>query len=1000
MDDTPAEGTAIPVRNEVTDTHTSPEETGYEISDDIRQKVDELSTPLNVYNYLKNNINTEFYYGERKGAMGTYDAMAGNDYDQAGLLIAMLRYLGYEAEYVRGIARFTEEQAVGLTGATDIENAADVMASCGTPVTLVSIGEDTKYVDAEHVWVRANLPYTNYRGALPAEGEKVWLDLDTSVKAYEDVDSIYELMDSKGVTDEMSAFVDYNIDTGMLFGSDVDSYLDTVSEKLKAEDLTDVYAVNRIIKENVSTYLPASLQYEVTEENETFSVVKNTDRDRISFSLGGADLGIYYADETADKSIILSFVPASASDAEIYNSYASVFEIPAYAVSVNPVIYIDGVEASSAPVTLNLGESLDLNISIDSSGKHTSVNNKVKAGSMYAVTLDTQMITPSILEKSFEEAKSLKDTINTDNAYTVDELGKLLSFAGKLYFAQVDAMDAIAANSLNVSAMRSLSEGITGYEVNTKSIYGVTSSLSEGSLFIDVDTDVHSAVYLGPVSESVSEDLTDHYNNSSDDTVSKQYMLTAGFFSSYFESAIWEELTGENSISTISVFEQAIENNVPFLTVTKKNIDSALDNLRKNDTGKLNDIVVNDIRNAVAEDKMVIIPEKATMIGSWAGYGYILMDSHTGAGAYMISGGTNGGMTPELIGIAGLVDIALAVVNLVETVALVDSLLTALFVGLALNPVALVIGGIVGILVSAALISFALYVLATTFELVEASLSGEPGAEEDIIADVALNIVFIIGTKAAGKILRKLADKAIMRFAINKCGQEVVERIVMDYGDDAIVYLRTYGEDFVKICDECGEEGYNYVRKYGKKFVELYIEYGYDVFKYTDLYGDDFVKYLSIYGKGYFIAVEKHGSKIIYGLNDNKRLNDVIIELEKIEFGTGDVVYGASSNGALREFAEKYGGKLLQDLGNPFDNGYDNWLDYSKATIESIAENGGKIHFDLTNIDNIEGILKGTAYVDSITTGELLYIRDNWERLADTVKFYSYEIEVSAPWIK
>ena len=32
-----------------------------------------LKTPLELYKYVLNNVNTEFYYGSRKGAIGTYE---------------------------------------------------------------------------------------------------------------------------------------------------------------------------------------------------------------------------------------------------------------------------------------------------------------------------------------------------------------------------------------------------------------------------------------------------------------------------------------------------------------------------------------------------------------------------------------------------------------------------------------------------------------------------------------------------------------------------------------------------------------------------------------------------------------------------------------------------------------------------------------------------------------------------------------------------------------
>ena len=95
----------------------SNEKTETKMTEEMADLVDPLETPLAVYEYLYNNVNTEFYKGSRKGAIGTYEQNGGNDVDCASLLIAMLRYMGYEAEYVTGTVGVTERQLINLTAA-------------------------------------------------------------------------------------------------------------------------------------------------------------------------------------------------------------------------------------------------------------------------------------------------------------------------------------------------------------------------------------------------------------------------------------------------------------------------------------------------------------------------------------------------------------------------------------------------------------------------------------------------------------------------------------------------------------------------------------------------------------------------------------------------------------------------------------------------------------------------------------------------------------------
>ena len=69
--------------------------------------------------------------------------------------------------------------------------------------------------------------------------------------------------------------------------------------------------------------------------------------------------------------------------------------------------------------------------------------------------------------------------------------------------------------------------------------------------------------------------------------------------------------------------------------------------------------------------------------------------------------------------------------------------------------------------------------------------------------------------------------------------------------------------------------------------------------------------------------------------------------------------------------------------------------------MEKALRNGHKIHFDLTNVEDIYGILNNTGrFANTVTAQELRYIRHNWSRteVKNAVKFYVNDVEVSPPW--
>jgi len=61
-----------------------------------------------------------------------------------------------------------------------------------------------------------------------------------------------------------------------------------------------------------------------------------------------------------------------------------------------------------------------------------------------------------------------------------------------------------------------------------------------------------------------------------------------------------------------------------------------------------------EIRNAIEAGKTVTVHERQISAHGWTGYGFIIIDPKTGAGAYLIEGKGNGGYL-MLLGIIGMI---------------------------------------------------------------------------------------------------------------------------------------------------------------------------------------------------------------------------------------------------------------------------------------------------------------------------------------------------------
>ena len=117
--------------------------------------------PLLIYDYVHNHIDYAAYFGSLKGATLTYMDASGNDFDQASLLIALLRASGYTASYEFGtmtipVWKLSNWVGVGLSW----QIVQRVFAWGGIPID--SGPNDDGEVEVVRVWVRAHIDGLDY----------------------------------------------------------------------------------------------------------------------------------------------------------------------------------------------------------------------------------------------------------------------------------------------------------------------------------------------------------------------------------------------------------------------------------------------------------------------------------------------------------------------------------------------------------------------------------------------------------------------------------------------------------------------------------------------------------------------------------------------------------------------------------------------------------------------------------------------------------------------
>jgi RHS repeat-associated protein len=157
----------------------------------IQAKALELGRdPVRIYEFVRNELAFQNYYGLMKGPDATLLSAAGNDYDLSALLVSLLRFSGFPARFVRGKISVPWEDVVAWTGMDDDLAAVWYLGAMQPDLwfendflDVTSFSTD-EVVDVIHVWVEAFVPMGRYRGSgakASAVGE-VWIGLDPSMK--------------------------------------------------------------------------------------------------------------------------------------------------------------------------------------------------------------------------------------------------------------------------------------------------------------------------------------------------------------------------------------------------------------------------------------------------------------------------------------------------------------------------------------------------------------------------------------------------------------------------------------------------------------------------------------------------------------------------------------------------------------------------------------------------------------------------------------------------
>ncbi len=570
--------------------------------------------PVSIYEYVKNNIETEWYWGCMKGAEETLHQKSGNDCDQAALLLALLRASGYPTRYVRGSIEFFPdiEKAKNLTGVTNAAKLGDFFQKAGIPFKTVLDGTTIKNIQIEHIWVESLIPYSNYRGALADAQGKIWLGLDTSIKA-----AGYTYNTPSDILSEYSLAT---IRDDYLSATQTQTPLEYIKTKINdylaqnhpGKTYAD-YLSTKTLTPEVMKILPASMQFNQVKVTHEYIDVPDELKHKVKFTAtdpANAELFTITFDalKLSNKKIIMSYEPDTVDDQEIINSFGGLDNTPAYLVHLRPTLLIDDEQIITASGGVAMGGDYNLTVTVTSPYGAETFTNTMISGNMTAIGIVSQR---AVVPATIDQTKA----------------ANLLYREALRYIDNWNKGEEELASLLQVAAIRPIPSAVTlGNTIDVTYLLDQPNGFEWKGVYLDADLRTIEAL---PRTQTPGDRTL-------------IFMQLSGLHGSVLENKIFEDAFQVGSVSTAKLFGLANSGlpATPILAIDQTNIDTVLPTL------PFDQNIKDDITDAVNNQSLTVrIPQSEIVFEDWTGIGYIKENATTGEAGYMLSGMVAGGMT-------------------------------------------------------------------------------------------------------------------------------------------------------------------------------------------------------------------------------------------------------------------------------------------------------------------------------------------------------------------
>lgn len=612
----------------------SPDDTKSTEEAPISQEIAALAQTLNwnpvlIYEYVKNNIETEWYWGCMKGAEETLRQKSGNDCDHATLLTALLRASGFPARYVRGTMEFFAggkdgnpmERAKNLTGIDDPLKIAEFFQKAGIPFKPIIQGGRIANFQLEHIWVETQVPYGNYRGAIIDDSDKRWLGLDTSIKAKDyQYNSPIDIYEQSALSVQLSAIRDE-----YLSAIQTQTPLEYLEEKITANSNQPSEIMRtRTLSSEIMNILPASMQIDQKRITHEYTSIPDELKHKVKITATDANNNELFSMtldtlKLTNRKILMTYEPETVEDQEIIDSYGGLDNTPAYLVRLRPVLKVDDERVVVGQDGLPMGADYNLAIELISPNGTEKINSAHIIGNLSAIGI--------VAQRAIGNQSS--PTVGAEAAISEEDTAETILHREALnYIDRWNKAEEELSSLLHLTITRPIPTVVTvGGVIDVTYVLDTPHGFEWKGVFVDAALRATSTV-MSHSSQGISERQ-------------KTFMQLSALQGSVLENRIFEDDLGVDSISTVKLFELANSNQISIVAIDKTTLSTILPTLPFDDNVKA------DITNSVNMNLTVKIPQSEITYQDWTGIGYIKENPDTGEAGYMLSGMIAGGTTAQ-----------------------------------------------------------------------------------------------------------------------------------------------------------------------------------------------------------------------------------------------------------------------------------------------------------------------------------------------------------------